>query len=390
VNALDWFLVVVVVAYAVSGYWQGFITGAFATVGLLLGGVLGIWVAPKLLGDANPALWVTLAALFVVLICASFGQAALQFAGSRIRSRITWQPVRALDAIGGAVLSMAAVLVVAWALGVAVSGARLPWASAEVRDSVVLDRVDNVMPANAVQALNSFDDVVGSSFFPRYLEPFARERIINVGPPPAKIARDRDVRRAAQSVYKIRGESSCQHGVEGSGFTYAPKRVMTNAHVVAGVDHPNVLVGDREIPAKVVYYNPEIDVAVLEVDGIHGRRLPFDRSGHAREAGAVLGFPQDGPYDVEPARIRGEQRLRSPDIYGNGTVVRHVYSLRALVRPGNSGGPLVSHSGKVLGVVFAASVTDPHTGYALTASQVAQAAAAGLTHSQRVDTGQCA
>jgi S1-C subfamily serine protease len=390
VNALDWFLVVVVVAYAVSGYWQGFITGAFATAGLLLGGLLGIWVAPKLLGDANPALWVSLAALFVVLICASFGQAALQFAGSRIRSRITWQPVRALDAIGGAVLSMAAVLVVAWALGVAVSGARLPWASSEVRDSVVLDRVDNVMPANAVQALNSFDDVVGSSFFPRYLEPFARERIVNVGPPPAKIARDHDVRRAAQSVYKVRGESSCQHGVEGSGFTYAPNRVMTNAHVVAGVDHPNVLVGGREIPAKVVYYNPDIDVAVLEVDGIHGRRLPFDRSGHAREAGAVLGFPQDGPYDVEPARIRGEQRLRSPDIYGNGTVVRHVYSLRALVRPGNSGGPLVSSSGKVLGVVFAASVTDPHTGYALTASQVAQAAAAGLTRSQRVDTGQCA
>jgi S1-C subfamily serine protease len=390
VNALDWFLVVVVVAYAVSGYWQGFITGAFATAGLLLGGLLGILLAPKLLGDASPALWVSLAALFIVLICASFGQAALQFAGSRIRSRITWQPVRALDAIGGAALSMAAVLVVAWALGVAVSGARLPWASAQVRDSTVLDRVDNVMPANAVEALNSFDDVVGSSFFPRYLEPFARERIANVAPPPARMARDPEVRRAAQSVYKIRGESSCQHGVEGSGFTYAPNRVMTNAHVVAGIDHPDVLVGSREVPAKVVYYNPDVDVAVLEVDGIHGRRLPFDRSGRPGEAGAVLGFPEDGPYDVEPARVRGEQRLRSPDIYGNGTVVREVYSLRALVRPGNSGGPLVSSSGKVLGVVFAASVTDRNTGYALTASQVAQAAAAGLTHSRPVDTGGCA
>jgi S1-C subfamily serine protease len=246
------------------------------------------------------------------------------------------------------------------------------------------------MPADAVQALNSFDDVVGSSFFPRYLEPFARERIANVAPPPAGMARDREVRRAAQSVYKIRGESSCQHGVEGSGFTYAPNRVMTNAHVVAGIEHPDVLVGSREVPAKVVYYNPDVDVAVLEVDGIHGRRLPFDRSGRPGEAGAVLGFPEDGPYDVEPARIRGEQRLRSPDIYGNGTVVREVYSLRALVRPGNSGGPLVSSSGKVLGVVFAASVTDRNTGYALTASQVAQAAAAGLTHSRPVDTGGCA
>ncbi len=111
-NVLDWFLVVLVLAYAVSGYWQGFISGAFATAGLLLGGLLGIWLAPRLLGDAAPALWVSLAALFVVLVCASFGQALLQFAGSRIRDRITWQPVRALDAVGGAALSMVAVLVV--------------------------------------------------------------------------------------------------------------------------------------------------------------------------------------------------------------------------------------------------------------------------------------
>jgi len=390
VNVLDWILVVLVLAYAVSGYWQGFIAGAFATGGLLLGGLLGVWLAPRLLGDARPALWVSLAALFVVLICASFGQAILQFAGARIRSHIKWQPVRALDAIGGAALSMAAVLVVAWALGVAVSGAKLPWASAEVRDSTVLDRVDGVMPSDAIQALNSFNDVVGSSFFPRYLEPFAPERIVNVGPPPGRVARDPDVQRARDSVYKIRGENSCNRGVEGSGFLYGPNRVMTNAHVVAGVDKPDVLVGEREIPAKVVYYNPDIDIAVLAVDGLKGRQLRFDRSGRPRQVSAVLGFPQDGPYDVQAARIRGEQRLRSPDIYGNGTVVRGVYSLRSLVRPGNSGGPLVSTAGRVLGVVFAASVTDSDTGYALTADQVADAAARGLTSNRGVGTGDCA
>ena len=389
-NILDWFLVVLVLAYAVSGYWQGFIAGAFATGGLLLGGLLGIWLAPKLLGDADPALWVSLAALFVVLICASFGQAVLQYAGAKIRSRIKWQPVRALDAVGGAALSMAAVLVVAWALGVAVSGAKLPWASAEVRDSRVLGRVNGVMPADAVQALNSFNDVVGSSFFPRYLEPFAPERIIDVGPPPGRVARDPDVQRAQESVFKIRGENSCNRGVEGSGFLYGPDRVMTNAHVVAGVDKPVVLVGEREIPATVVYYNPKIDIAVLSVDGVRGPYLRFDQDGKPREAGAVLGYPQDGPYDVQAARIRGEQRLRSPDIYGNGTVVRQVFSLRALVRPGNSGGPLVSSAGRVLGVIFAASVTDGDTGYALSAEQVAGAAAQGLTRGTGVNTGACA
>ena len=389
-NFLDWFLVVLVLAYAVSGYWQGFISGAFATAGLLLGGLLGILVAPKLLGDAAPALWVSLAALFVVLVCASFGQALFQFAGSRIRDKITWQPARALDAVGGAALSMVAVLVVSWALGVAVSGAKLPWVSNQVRESLVLGEVDDVMPTRAVTALNSFNDVVGSSFFPRYLEPFARERIIEVGPPPGKIARDADVRRAAASVLKIRGENDCNRGVEGTGFLYSPTRLMTNAHVVAGVDEPSVLVGETEVPARVVYYNSDLDVAVLALDQVGRPFLRFDTGGAERQAGAVLGYPEDGPYDVQAARIRGEQRLRSPDIYGQGTVIREVFSIRSLVRPGNSGGPLVSDDGRVLGVIFAASVTDDDTGYALTSEQVRESAAQGVTSDETVDTGRCA
>ena len=389
-NGLDWLLLLLVLAYAVSGYWQGFIAGAFATAGLLLGGLAGLWLAPVLLGEVNKGIWVSVAALFVVLLCATTGQAVLQFAGARLRSRIRWQPARALDALGGAALSMAAVLVVAWALGVAVSGAKLPWATEQVRGSTVLGRVDRVMPPDAVQALNRFNDLVGTSFFPRYLEPFASERIVTVQPPPPGVARDPDVRRAGQSVYKIRGSNSCGRGVEGSGFLYGPGRVMTNAHVVAGVDSPRVLVGDRDVPAEVVYYNPDIDIAVLAVEGLQARQLRFARAGRPGQPAAVLGYPQDGPYDVRGARLRGEQRLRSPDIYGEGTVVREVYSVRSLIRPGNSGGPLVSTSGRVLGVVFAASVTDGDTGYALTADQVAQSAAGGLTGSSPVDTGDCA
>ena len=389
-NLLDWLLVVVALAYAVSGYWQGFISGAFATAGLLLGGLLGIWLAPRLLGEASPSLWVSLGALFVVLICASFGQAVLQYLGARIRARITWQPVRALDAVGGAALSTAAVLIVAWALGVAVSGSSLPGISTQVRSSAVLSKVDGVMPGQAEQALNAFNNVVGSSFFPRYLEPFAPERITDVGPPPGRIGRDPDVRDAQVSVLKIRGANDCGRGVEGTGFLYAPNRIMTNAHVVAGVDDPGVVVDDEELPAEVVYYNPDLDIAVLAIDGLNRPFLRFDNAGAPRDSAAVLGYPNDGPYNVQAARIRGEQRLRSPDIYGNGTVVREVYSIRGLVRPGNSGGPLVSEGGDVLGVIFAASVTDRDTGYALTAEQVAQGAAEGLTRDGAVSTGACA
>lgn len=389
-NFLDWVLVLIALAYAVSGYWQGFISGAFATSGLLLGGLFGIWLAPLLFDDAGPSLWVSLGALAVVLIGASVGQAILQFTGARLRDRITWQPVRALDAVGGAVLSTAAVLVVAWALGVAVAGAGLPTVSKQVRSSAVLSTVDSMMPGEADQALKAFNEVVGSSFFPRYLEPFAPERIISVGPPPGEIGRDPDVRAAAVSVLKVRGENDCGQGVEGTGFLYSPNRVMTNAHVVAGVDDPTVLVGEEEVPGTVVYYNSDLDIAVLAVDGVDRPFLKFDKGGEPRDSAAVLGYPNDGPYDVQAARIRGEQRLRSPDIYGDGTVVREVFSIRSLVRPGNSGGPLVSEGGDVLGVIFAASVTDRDTGYALTAEQVAQGAAQGITSDDEVGTGDCA
>jgi S1-C subfamily serine protease len=391
VNILDWILVLVLLAYAVSGYWQGFISGAFATAGLLIGGFVSVlWLVPQLLGDAEPSLWVSLGALFVVLLSASFGQAVFQYFGSRIRDRITWQPVRAVDAVGGAALSAAAVLVVAWVLGVAVSGSALPGVTTQVRSSLVLSEVDDVMPNEADEALRAFNEVVGSGFFPRYLEPFAPERIIEVGPPSDKVARDAQVRAARSSVLKIRGENSCGRGVEGTGFVYSPGRIMTNAHVVAGVDEPNVIVNDQEVPAQVVHYDSDLDVAVLAVQGLGRPFLRFDKTGEAQDDAAVLGYPNDGPYNVQAARIRGEQRLRSPDIYGSGSVIREVYSLRSLVRPGNSGGPLLSVDGDVLGVIFAASVSDRDTGYALTADQVSRSAAAGITNDTEVDTGDCA
>jgi len=390
VNLLDWLLVVLVLAYALSGYWQGFITGAFATGGLLLGGLFGVWLAPVALGDANPSLLVSLGALFIVILAASLGQAVLQFAGARIRDRITWQPIRAVDAVGGAALSALAVLVVAWALGVAISGSRIGGITPLVRSSQVLKHVDEVMPTSADGALQAFNDVVGQSFFPRYLEPFAPERIVRVGPGPKRLLQDPDVERARASVLKIRGTNSCGRGVEGSGFLYADNRLMTNAHVVAGIDHPEVLVGDTTVSAEVVYYNPDIDIAVLAFDSNQAPTLGFDRTAGAQDGVAILGYPQDGPYTVQPGRIRSEQRLRSPNIYGEGAVIREVYSLRGRVLPGNSGGPIISSAGEVVGVVFAASVTDHDTGYALTADQVASSAAAGRTSSQQVSTGSCA
>jgi S1-C subfamily serine protease len=389
VNLLDWLLVVLVLTYALSGYWQGFITGAFATTGLLLGGLFGVWLAPTALGDAEPSVLVSLGALFIVILGASLGQALLQFAGARIRDRITWQPVRAVDAVGGAALSAVAVLLVAWALGVAISGSGISGISAQVRNSTVLAEVDQVLPASADSALGAFNDVVGSGFFPQYLDPFAPERIVEVGPGPTRILTDPDVEAAQSSVLKVRGTNRCGRGVEGTGFVYAEGRVMTNAHVVAGVSDPEVEVDGDAVAAEVVHYDPDLDIAVLALDTTGLPTLTFDTGAEPREGVAIVGYPLDGPYDVQPGRIRSEQRLRSPDIYGDGSVIRSVFSLRGLVRPGNSGGPILSSGGDVVGVVFAASVTDADTGYALTAEQVGESAVTGVSRSDEVSTGDC-
>ena len=201
-----------------------------------------------------------------MILAASLGQGLFQFVGARIRDRITWQPVRAIDAIGGAALSAAAVLIVAWALGVAISGSRIEGVTRPVRSSAVLAKVNDVMPAAPATCLDAFNDVVGTTFFPRYLEPFSPEKIVEVKPGDKRILRDPDVERAGESVLKVRGTNDCGRGVEGSGFLYADDRLMTNAHVVAGVDDPEIEVGDDDVPATVVEYDSELDIAVLAFD----------------------------------------------------------------------------------------------------------------------------
>lgn len=388
---LDVMLALAVVVYALSGYRQGFVVGSASTLGLLAGGFFGIQVTPLLLDGYSPSPAVTVAALVIVLSLGLGGQAAGAFIGAQIRGRVTWQPARALDALGGAALSVVAMLLIAWVLGVAVSGARLTGLNKEVRASVILGAVDSTLPGGADRLLETFSALVDSAAFPRYLEPFAPERIKSVEPPSAGIAQRRQVVAAADSVVKVLGSATdCDRTVEGSGFVYAPGRVMTNAHVVAGVSEPVVQLGDDDLAAEVVYYDPDVDVAVLSVPELQAPALQFDDQAESGDNVAVLGYPENGPYDVQPARVRDEQLLRSPNIYGEDTVMRDTYSIFGLVRQGNSGGPLVNRRGVVIGVIFAASVTDADTGYALTSGQVERAADAGDSLLDPVGTGSCA
>lgn len=390
-NLLDGLLVVCAIIYALSGYQQGFVVGLASTAGLLIGGLAGVKATPVLLDRFDQSLRVSFAALLIVLVAAFVGQGLGAFAGGRVRSGLKWRPVRVLDALSGSALSVTAMLLIAWVLGVAVSGVQVQALNKEVRTSVVLRTVDGVLPGGSDGVLAAFNSLVDSSRFPRYLEPFAPERIKDVPPPSRGIVGRRAVAAAQSSVVKVLGAApACGRNLEGSGFVYESGRVMTNAHVVAGVDHPVVRLSDVDYPAQVVYYDPDVDVAILDVPDLGAPALPFGEPAESKDPAAVLGFPENGPYDVQPARVRDTQTLRSPDIYGDGTVYRDTYSIYALVRQGNSGGPLVDRRGDVVGVIFAASVTDSRTGYALTVAEVSQARTSAASSSHPVDTGDCA
>ena len=398
-DALDLVLIVICIGFAFSGYRQGFLIGVLSFLGFLGGGVLGAHFAPGLHtafgGHGNSALF----GLLVVFVAATIGQLLATAVGIALRRRITWHPARVVDSVGGGVVSIVSVLLVAWLVGTALAHSALTGLARQVRHSTVLSHIDDVMPDAARTWFSSFRRLLDQNGFPQVFGAIGPEHIVQVRPPDPKIANSRAVQLAKDDIVKITGVApSCRRQLEGSGFLYAPERVMTNAHVVAGVQDPQVTAPDgHTYDARVVVYDSQRDVAVLYVPGFSTGVGPLDfPSGpaHRGDSAIVAGYPQNGPFLPVAARIRGVENARGPDIYQSSQVTRQIYSVYAVVRPGNSGGPLLSATltnGRpvVYGVVFAAAVDDAHTGYALTAAEVASDAQQGRTATSAVSTRGC-
>lgn len=397
-NVLDILLLVAAVWFAVVGYRQGFVVGILSVIGFLGGGVVAVYTLPVVwdaLTDNSPISTTTaVVAVIVVIVCASVGQALTTHLGNRLRVHITWSPARALDATGGALVNVLAMLLVAWLIGSALGGTTIPTLGKEVRNSRVLLGVSQVMPQQADTWFTDFTSVLAQNGFPQVFSPFADEPITDVRPPDPALRHSAVAHSAKRSVVKVVGTAtSCGKILEGSGFVFADRRVMTNAHVVGGVDEPTVQIGGegRKYDAKVVLYDWHRDIAVLDVPDLKAPVLHFsDTVAHNQDSAIVAGFPENGSYDVRAARVRGRITANGPDIYHRGTVRRDVYSLYATVRQGNSGGPLLTTDGKVYGVVFAKSLDDADTGYALTAHEIQQDIAQGRTANQQVDSDRCA
>jgi S1-C subfamily serine protease len=393
-DLLDLVLIVAVAAFAVSGYRQGFIIGAMSVAGFLGGAAFGALIAPAIAQRVFSAqAQQSLLAIVIVFAVAMIGQFVASTVGAAMRSHVTLRSAALVDAAGGSVVSGLSVLVIVWAVATTAVHSPFPLLARQVNDSAVLRAVDRLMPNSARDVFSTFRRVVANGPFPQVFGGLGAEGIVNVPPPDNSVLNTAGLRRDEPSIVKVLGTApECSKRIEGTGFVYAPQHIITNAHVVAGVqDGPQVYdqAGDQ-LPAKVVLYDYKTDIAVLYVPGLNMRSLSFAGAARSGNDAVVAGYPHDQPFHAVPARIGGTQEASGPDIYQSSQVTREIYAIRADVEPGNSGGPLLSAGGSVYGVVFAAAVGQADTGYALTARQVAPDARAGAAATASVSTDACA
>lgn len=394
-NLLDLVIILAAVAYGIGGFRSGAVVGIFSLIGFFGGAAIGAQLAQPLGSRIVEGRAQVPVAIFCVLVLATLGQLAGVYAAGHVKSHlVVHEHTRLLDSSIGAVLGVLSVLLVAWMVAVPLANSPYPGLASEASDSKIVRAVNGVVPGtfrNLYSSLRTFLDRTG---FPPVFGDLPPTSIISVPPPPANLPRavKHRVRRASHSVLKIYGQApQCGRSIEGSGFVYAPHRILTNAHVVAGTAEVSVQVTPSEsLRAKVVLFDKNRDVAVLKVPDLSAPRLRFSPSNaQSGDPALVLGYPENGPFTVRTARIRSQGTVGGTDIYGHGSVRRNIYSIRAVVRSGNSGGPLLSYGGKVLGMVFATAVDSSDTGFALSNEEISGDAARGKSLTRAVGTGAC-
>jgi S1-C subfamily serine protease len=392
-DLLDLALVVIAIAFAVSGYRQGFIVGSLSFVGFVGGAVLGAQFGPAIsraiVGGQTQQ---DVVAVILLISAAIIGQFVASSIGTYVRQSMTSPSSTILDSIGGSVVSVLSMLLIAWAIGSVLTASSFQGVVKQVDDSVVLGTMDKVMPPQAKTMFSEFRRLLASGPFPQVFSGIGAAHLFAVSPPDPAVLNSPGYLAARNRVLKVDGTAlSCNRSIEGSGFVYAPQHIMTNAHVVAGVTQGLTVTtpSGRAYHAQVVLYDPQVDIAVLYVPGLNLTPLQFSNQAQPGSSAVVAGYPLDHAFTAKAARIGGTQNAVGPDIYQTGQVNRQIFEIRAQVQPGNSGGPLLSPSGSVYGVVFAAAVDTSDTGFALTAAEVAADARVGATQTYPTSTQGC-
>ncbi len=392
-NAVDWMLAGVIAVFAVVGWHRGFLAGVMSFVGFLGGALVGAFVLPPIIGGAVTSEVIRAVVVGIgILTLALVGQLLASLLGARMRSAISWRPVRLVDNLGGAVLNVLALALVSWILASAIAYLPDSPVSAQVSQSRVLATLDVLIPNPARDAFGQLRNLVAASSVPRIFSGFGQVYGPQVAPPdPAAVTVA--VRQSGKSVVQVVGRADgCGADVSGSGFVFEPHLVLTNAHVVAGVTSPEVRMSPNRpgMRSTVVYFDPTVDIAILRVRGLDAPPLRLaDAEATTGDSAVVAGFPYGGPYLAESVRIRAAMDAHGEDIYGATGVDRRVYGVRGTVAPGNSGGPLLDPAGVVLGLVFGSDAEGGDTGYALTSAALQRVVDGRLPLSGAVATGDC-
>jgi S1-C subfamily serine protease len=378
-TVLDWGIVAFTLALGLWGYRQGLIVGTLTLVGFAVGAFAGSRIGPLLLNQGSESPYAPLCAALGALMAGALVAVVLESFALGLRSRVITRGVlHRADGAGGAALVASVALGLVWVFGAfALHAPGTAQLRADVQHSLILSNLNEVLPPSGaiLRALDRVDPA------PSIVGPAAP-----VAAPDPKVVADPDVMAAGASVVRVLG-TACGLGIEGSGWVAAPGFVVTNAHVIAGEDDTTVTTQQgASLDATVVHYDPENDLALLRIDA-ELPVLPVAPDPQPGATAAVLGYPENGPYAVAPARFGETRETIGEDSYGQGPVRRPIASLRGTVRSGNSGGPIVDSRGRVLGTVFAATTTGTPGGFAVP-NEVVEAAL-GETSSS-ADTGSCA
>lgn len=388
---LDLILIAFAVFILVSGWRRGLFVSVFSLLGLIFGAWLGRSVIDIVNGaSTSTSLTKTALSAATLFIGIGVGSAIGGFIGRRIRNVFSWSPFRLLDNLSGAVLSLIAWSIVFWLLATTLLAAPVSSITNTVSQSKVLNTLEQYMPTAVRDGVESVRIYVSDSGLP---EGFANVLLAPAVEPPDLTAIDAPaVIAALDSVVKVEGTApECSTRLTGSGFVVGQDLIITNAHVVAGVENPTVRVKGKgkAFEGTVVYFDPARDVAVIRTSNFPSVALRISEPLSRGDNAVVAGFPGGGPLTLVPARVRSISESNGTDIYGKEPVTREIYSVSADIKQGDSGAPLFALDGTVAGLVFASSATDSQTGYALTAKEFMVGVEIASTATQAVATGEC-
>ncbi|CAB0534636.1 hypothetical protein BKD74_11035 [Corynebacterium diphtheriae] len=370
---VDAAIVIALVIAIFTGWRQGAVSSVLSTLGVVAGLICGAAVAPFVMGLTEHVALRFLLALGTVILLVGVGNLVGGILGAQLRDHFLWKKTMWIDSAIGSVFQALATLLVAWLVSIPLATGLSGGISQGIKNSEILGFVDHGAPSQLSALPSKISAMLNESGLPPLVSPFMeKQHSSQVEAPAIKVSDTALVERLRPSVIHVLGESEeCSRRLMGSGFVVDATHVMTNAHVVAGTQRVSLDTVVGMVDATVVYYNPQLDIAVLEAEGLNLPALQW--ATEPAETGAdaiVMGFPESGPFEAAPARISDRIIIAGPDIYANGRVERESYTARGSIRQGNSGGPMVDAEGNVIGVVFGASVDATDIGYALTAKEV--------------------